>query len=144
LNIFFVVNIKNLIFPYIRCDRTVIILYNQQKGEDKKYENKKRVYQIPSNGILKTQFDVDYGRTMLPHFFYKDSDAKEQIPLVTEWKDYAENKVNVSMMSTGKSYKNVDGTSPIEFSTFFVGTKNQIEIASKELEKIHIADLVDE
>jgi hypothetical protein len=83
LNIFFVVNIKNLIFPYIRCDRT-------------------------------------------------------------EWKDYAENKVNVSMMSTGKSYKNVDGTSPIEFSTFFVGTKNQIEIASKELEKIHIADLVDE
>jgi hypothetical protein len=26
LNIFFVVNIKNLIFPYIRCDRTLYAL----------------------------------------------------------------------------------------------------------------------
>jgi hypothetical protein len=31
LNIFFVVNLKNLIFPYIRCDRTLLALYKKQE-----------------------------------------------------------------------------------------------------------------
>jgi hypothetical protein len=120
----------------------VIILYNQQNGAEKEYDNNKRVYKIPENGILKTQFDVDYGRTLLPEFYY--SNDKGQIPLVLESKDYKEDKINISMMSTGKSYKSVDGTSPVEFSTFFVGTKSQIESASKQLGKTHIADLVEQ
>jgi len=122
----------------------VIILYNQREGSEKEYQAGKRIYHIPENGILKTQFAVDYGITMLPKFFYEDNNVKEEIPLIIESKNYAENKVNVSIMSTGKSYKNVDGTSPVEFSTFLVGTKKQIEEASKQLEKIHIADLIDE
>lgn len=121
----------------------VIILYSQKNGVKKKYEENKRVYQIPVNGILKTQFDVDYGRTELPKFYYTKIDEKKQIPLVLDWKDYSSDKINVTLMSTGKSYQNVDGTSPIEFSTFFVGTKSQIEQASRKLEKLHIADLID-
>ncbi len=33
----------------------VVIIYNQENGDSAKYENGKRIYKIPLNGILKTQ-----------------------------------------------------------------------------------------
>lgn len=34
----------------------IVIVFNQEKGEDKEYENKRRIYRIPENGVLYTQF----------------------------------------------------------------------------------------
>ena len=121
----------------------VIVIYNQENGAEKKYADDKRVYEIPPIGILKTQFETDYGWAEFPEFYYQKIDADRKIPLVIEFEDYSEDKINATMLSTGKSYKNVDGTGAIEYSTFFIGVKSQIKKASSELEKIHIADLVE-
>ena len=121
----------------------VIIIYGQQDGEEKYYKDNKRVYNIPKTGVLKTKFNADYGWTSFPEFYYESIDVDKKIPVVIEWKDYSEDKVNATMPSTGKSYKNIDGTGATEYSTFIVGTKSQIKKASEELTKIHIADLVE-
>ncbi|MBL3655330.1 DUF6843 domain-containing protein [Fulvivirga sediminis] len=37
---------------------TIVLIYRQEDGAKKEYENRKRIYRIPQNGILKTQFDL--------------------------------------------------------------------------------------
>jgi hypothetical protein len=38
-----------------------IIVYDQERGTPTHYEGKKRIYQIPPSGVLKTQFTGSYG-----------------------------------------------------------------------------------
>ena len=121
----------------------VIILYNQSDGLEKKYEGNKRVYEIPTSGVLKTKFVADYGWTEFPEFYYGKIQDDRKIPLIVEAEDFSEDKINATMLSAGKSYKDIDGIEAIEYSTFFVGTKSQIKEASKALEKLHVADLVE-
>ena len=45
------------------------IIYHQKNGEPKAYEQNRRLYQIPDNGILFTQFKAEYGRTDQDYFF---------------------------------------------------------------------------
>ena len=39
----------------------VLVIFNQKDGEEPKYFEGKRLYIIPDNGILKTQFEAEYG-----------------------------------------------------------------------------------
>jgi len=50
----------------------VMIIYNQKDGVPKEYEENKRVYRIPDNGLLRTQFEPNYG-VQNHQFFYVDS-----------------------------------------------------------------------
>ncbi|MCB9351091.1 MAG: hypothetical protein H6573_26840 [Lewinellaceae bacterium] len=47
----------------------VYVVYGQKNGEPKAYEKNRRLYQIPDNGILFTQFKAEYGRTDQDYFF---------------------------------------------------------------------------
>lgn len=58
---------------------TVKIKFNQKDGEKKLYEGKSRVYSIPKSGILKTQFEPQYG-WHYPKYFYV-TDKNERIPI---------------------------------------------------------------
>ncbi len=46
----------------------VCIIFNRNQGAPTKYENGRRVYQIPDNGILLTQFKDEYG--LIDHHYY--------------------------------------------------------------------------
>lgn len=50
----------------------VLIIFNQSNGEKKEYEDGKRIYRIPKSGVLRTQFEPNYGITR-HDFFYVDS-----------------------------------------------------------------------
>ena len=39
----------------------VLIIFNQKYGTPKEYEGDKRLYRIPENGILITQYGPNYG-----------------------------------------------------------------------------------
>lgn len=52
-----------------------VIVFNQKEGTPKEYENGRRIYRIPKNGVLFTQFDIDY-RVFTPESaktYYVDS-----------------------------------------------------------------------
>jgi hypothetical protein len=57
------------------------VILDQANGLPKKYENGRRVYEIPSNGILLTQFKDEYG-IVNRQYFYVDSVGKRfSIPI---------------------------------------------------------------
>lgn len=61
---------------------TVLIIFNQEDGEPKEYEDGKRLYRIPENGVLKTQFKPNYG-TQKHQFFYVDNNNnRTEIPFI--------------------------------------------------------------
>jgi hypothetical protein len=53
------------------------IIYNQTNGQQRQYENKRRVYNIPNNGILLTQFNDNYG-SIDQEYYYVDSLGNRQ------------------------------------------------------------------
>jgi hypothetical protein len=119
----------------------VVVLYNQADGEQKQYEGNKRIYKIPSSGILKTQFSPDYGITQFPEFYYSNIIETNLIPVIVDWKDLKEDKTNATLPSIGKAYKKLDRTEAIEYAVFFIGTKSQIKEYSDSLNKINIISL---
>ena len=52
----------------------VFVIFDQPAGNPEKYENGDRVYEIPSNGILRTQFPPNRGRQKI-QFFYSGRDG---------------------------------------------------------------------
>ena len=61
---------------------SVLIIFNQADGQPKEYEDDKRIYRIPDNGILKTQFKPNYG-VQNHQFFYVDKGGdRTEIPFV--------------------------------------------------------------
>jgi len=46
----------------------VDVIFNRKDGSPPKYENGRRVYEIPSSGVLLTQFKDEYG--LVDHRYY--------------------------------------------------------------------------
>ncbi|MBW8200532.1 DUF6843 domain-containing protein [Flagellimonas abyssi] len=53
----------------------VVIIYNQEDGAPKEYEENARVYRIPETGVLRTQFEPNYG-VQNHQFFYVGSNGE--------------------------------------------------------------------
>ena len=58
----------------------IIVIFNQEDGKPVKYEGKKRVYEIPSDGILKTQFNINDGWGDYPIFYYESIAPENKLP----------------------------------------------------------------
>lgn len=58
----------------------VIIRFNAENGKEELYEDGKRVYEIPANGILDTKFDVNDGWSDFPKLYYLENGKRTQIP----------------------------------------------------------------
>jgi hypothetical protein len=119
----------------------VIILYNQKNGQPIKYEQGKRVYEVPQDGILRTQFTHSAGWLNLDEFFYLEDGKKIKIPYVIDGKDIRSDRVQVCCFSSGKAGKDPNSMS-IEFAQFYVGTKEEIDSAIDKGENINPADLI--
>lgn len=61
---------------------SVLVIFNQENGEPKEYENGKRVYRIPENGVLKTQFEPNYGVQNHQFFYVNKEGNRTEIPFV--------------------------------------------------------------
>lgn len=71
----------------------VIIVFDQQNGVPEKYENGSRVYEIPNDGVLRTQFkpqEEGYIPMEKLKYYYYDSNGRNEItylPTTNEVKD---------------------------------------------------------
>jgi hypothetical protein len=125
----------------------VFIFYSRKDGEPMKYENGKRLYEIPPNGILKTQFSPNVGWHHFGEYYYKESDKLVRIPYaiddveVESDRSIGSHEVRVCCESSGKAGRNPN-EEPIVFGQFYIGTKEEISNASEKREKINPADLV--
>ena len=101
------------------------VIFNQKEGASPKYENGKRVYEIPANGILLTQFKDEYG-IVNHHYYYVDSNGKRTaLPIyqyeynkdgTTKW--IVKNENETGIFSDGTTGQYGEGTSaPFQFFT---------------------------
>jgi hypothetical protein len=120
----------------------VTVLFNREDGQPVKYEEGKRVYEIPQNGILKTQFTKNTGWHNPDKYFYTENGNIIDVPYVLDYKELKSNNYQVCCFSTGKAGKNTSGIS-VEFAQFYVGTKEEIDSAAEKNEKINPADLIE-
>jgi hypothetical protein len=90
----------------------IVIFYGQANGEAKKYADGARVLEIPSSGILKTQFEPNYGiiedSKVNRKFLYKNTEG-QIISIPNRHNTTVDsNQVQVFGISNGKKYPIVE------------------------------------
>lgn len=121
----------------------IVIIHNQEHGNPIRYEGKKRVYEIPQSGILRTQFSGNYGWVGLTEFYYESIAQEKQIPFKVDADSLPSDSIVAFGGSTGKANKDLEGKETVEFKLFYVGTKEQIDKAYEEAEKLNIVKLAE-
>jgi hypothetical protein len=112
----------------------VLVFFNTPDGQPLRYENRKRVYEIPTNGVLKTQSALNTRWHNPDEFFYYDSSGlRTPIPYV-DYRDARQDRVQACCLGTGSA--GVAENKPyVEFAEFYVGTKADIDAAFAASEK---------
>jgi hypothetical protein len=66
----------------------VAVVFEQKQGEKPKYANGRRIYEIPSNGILLTQFKAEFGFIDYRYFIVDSNGRQTLLPIY----EYEHNK----------------------------------------------------
>jgi hypothetical protein len=103
----------------------VTIIMNREDGEEEKYENGKRVYEIPANGVLITQFGTNPGWHSPTEFFHKSGSELVEVPYALFSDNLDPEAVRVCCVSNGTAWKN-EGDVKVEFIQLYVGTESEI------------------
>ena len=120
----------------------VFILYGQKDGKQQRYEDSKRVYEIPADGILRTQFEPNVGWRSLDKYYYLDNGKRIEVPYEQLAKTIKGDTIKVCCFSSGKSSINPDDTnSQVSFAMFYIGTEQNIDSIYERGEKINPASL---
>lgn len=120
----------------------IILIYNQVDGAKKNYIKSKRVYEIPSSGVLRTQFQPNTGWAEFSEFYYENNKSKK-IPYTYKFEELNDSSVVVYGGTTGTANRDLAGTSVVKFSKYYVGNKTQIEEAIDRSESFDYAKIAD-
>lgn len=112
----------------------VLVIFNQKNGQPIRYMGKKRVYEIPANGMLKTQFKVNNGWRDLREYYVDEISHENMLPSFVEAEKIPKDKTVGFMGETGTVKKNNKSTERVEFSEFYIGTRSDIEKAKNLVE----------
>lgn len=121
----------------------LVIIFNQKDGVVEKYDGKKRVYEMPENGVLKTQFKGNYGLREFTEFYYEKISPENKISSFAEFRNIPPDSVVGLIGPNGTVKKAADSEERIEFVEFYVGTKQDIEQAKKQVERLGIIKLME-
>ena len=105
----------------------VNIIFNQFNGAAVKYESGRRVYEIPNNGILLTQFEDEDG--LINHqYYYIDSTGNRQT-LKIDLEDNISNPSEVGIFRDGTLgvYGNSDNPKSLSYQEFYVTDTKDFE-----------------
>ena len=110
--------------------------FTQQTDRDTEGD---RVLYVPASGILKTEFIREDNLKYIDLVYYEFQSEKNKIPVITDPDHYSSNKVNCTIASVGCT-KNKNGDE-IQFTVFFVGTKQQIHQYQIDFEKFNFENV---
>lgn len=67
----------------------VLLVFDQPAGAPPEYRGSARLYRIPANGVLRTQFKPNYGMHQPDHYYYVTSDGKtiKELPYFNKVQD---------------------------------------------------------
>jgi hypothetical protein len=122
----------------------VLIVHDQKDGREKKYHDGKRVYEVPSGGILLTEFPNNPGWSNLPEFYYEKIAPENKIPFTTDPKSIPENDVVAYGGTAGAANRDDEGKDVVRYVLYYVGNDAQIDSAYRKAEKLDIIKSTEE
>lgn len=114
----------------------VNILFNKTEGAAKVYEDNRRVYKIPYDGILVTQFkgtdgfedrqyySIDENGRRMPLDIFRYEYSKDG---ATKWVVSDKNKKGIFLDGISGQYGNTDDAKAAQFEAFFVSSYNSLD-----------------
>jgi hypothetical protein len=114
----------------------IVVIFNQKNGDPIKYEGKKRVYEIPQDGILKTQFEPNDGWRESSEFYYEKIAPENKLLSFAELKEVPEDTIVGLMGGIGTMKKNDYNEDRFVYALFYIGTKSDIEQSQEQVEKV--------
>lgn len=121
----------------------VLVIFDQKNGTSKSYHEGSRIYKIPQNGVLKSQFLGNYGSVGIPEYYYKEINANSKLSSYFEVKKIPPNKIVGMMGPNGNANKDLAGKERIPFTLFYIGTKSEIKQYKKQADKLDIVKLAE-
>ncbi len=121
----------------------ILIIFNQKSGLPQRYEEGKRVYEVPSSGILKTQFRGNYGRREFPEYYYDKIEPNNKLSSYAEIKKVPTDTIVGFMGASGTVKKKAGDKEWLEFMEFYVGTQEKIRDAQEQIQKLDIPKIAD-
>lgn len=122
---------------------SVYVFYQQPNGHPIEYDRGKRIYRIPTNGVLRTQFSVNTGWHSFGEFYYRvEGGDLVRIPYAPQGQNPKANEaidpkdVRACCISSGKAYFD-DGRGYVEFEQLFVGTDDEVKRAGEKSARIN-------
>lgn len=104
----------------------VIVLFNQSNGEEEKYIDNRRLYDIPKNGILATKFPKTTHGKLDQKFYYKDNNGNKKTEIQPYSSGTTDERRNYIMNGVyGNFTNNLDSANPnkypINYKMFTIG-----------------------
>lgn len=122
----------------------ILIIFNQASGVAAQYEEGKRIYRIPPNGILKTQLPSNDGWSKMPMFYYEEIGKKNQLPYYPVLRDVKDTSVVFAYGgSVGSVIKDIKTEERIYTTIFQIGTKSEVEELYDKAQKLNIVKLAE-
>lgn len=115
----------------------VAIAFSREDGEPKKYEDGKRLYVIPTDGVLKTKLEPNDGTQHRWEFYYEKADGmRVSIP---EW-DVREESLDPNRIAIFSihvvSAPNIKMKKPMSFFTYIVGKPKDVKVLTLKQHEI--------
>lgn len=114
----------------------VNIVFNQKNGIPAKYENGRRVYEIPDDGILLTQFKDEYGLVNRKYYYIDSSGKKTALEIyqyeynkdgTTKWMIKNKNETGVFLDGTTGQYGNDGDSRTVKYQEFVVSNYSELD-----------------
>lgn len=147
-----IITLAVMCFLLLSCDRAeqeviiipkdytgyVLIIFNQPNGTAPIYENERRIYTIPANGILKTKFSPNPGWMGFPDFYFSKIAPENKIPFEADMKTLPIDRIVAYGGTAGSINRDSTGKEKIRVLTYHVGNKAQISSSYEKVQKVDI------
>lgn len=116
----------------------VVIIYDQSDGVPIEYEGRKRLYRIPSDGVLRTQFKPNYGHQVHEFYYLNSEEKRTPVPFVDPW-SWSKLDTSQGILICFAEEVGMGGNKQgeeVRFRTFLVGPANKADSLFKLREKL--------
>jgi hypothetical protein len=121
----------------------IVIIYDQKTGILPKREGRKTVYEIPANGILKVQNEINTGWREFADYYYEKIAPENKLPAYNISKEIPTGVIGGFEGATGGANKDLAGKEVVRFAFFYIGTKSEIEQYKEQADKLDIVKLTE-
>jgi hypothetical protein len=107
----------------------VNVIFNQSNGAPVRYERGRRIYEIPPNGILLTQFKDEEGVVNHEYYYIDSTGKRTQLEIFSDdEKDKIKDTIGVFRDGTVGVYGNSDDPKSLSYQEFYITNGNNFEM----------------